>query len=75
MFVRFYDGVANRVTANRHRRYFLPRIESENYQTETDGRNYYDQPINDVIKQYDEVRKKTRGQCSDYTTGRLIVTD
>ena len=37
-----------------------------------DGRNFYDQPINDLIKQYDEVRKISTGQDDDYTTGCLL---
>ena len=37
-----------------------------------DGRNFYDQPINDLIKQYDEVRKVPTGQGDDYTTGCLL---
>ena len=37
-----------------------------------DGRNFYDQPINDLIKQYDEVRKVSTGQGDDYTTGCLF---
>ena len=37
-----------------------------------DGRNFYDQPINDLIKQYDEVRKVSTGQGGDYTTGCLL---
>ena len=32
----------------------------------------YDQPINDSIKQYDEVRKISTGQGDDYTTGCLL---
>ena len=31
-------------------------------------RNFYDQPINDLIKQYDEVRKVSAGQVDDYMT-------
>ena len=38
----------------------------------TDWRNFYDQPINDLIKQYDEVRKVSTGQGDDYTTGCLL---
>ena len=34
-----------------------------------DGRNFYDQPINDLIKQYDEARKVSTEQSDDYTTG------
>ena len=33
---------------------------------------YYDQPINDLIKQYDEVRKVSTRQGDDYTTGCLL---
>ena len=36
------------------------------------GRNFYDQPINDLIKQYDEVRKVSTGQVDDYTKGCLL---
>ena len=32
----------------------------------------YDQPINDLIKQYDEVRKVSTVQGDDYTTECLL---
>ena len=51
---------------------FLPRLKIENYNIEIDGRNFYDQPINDSIKQYDEIRKISTGQGDDYTTGCLL---
>ena len=38
-------------------KYFLPRGIIENYNALTDERNFYDQPIDYLIKQYDEVRK------------------
>ena len=38
----------------------------------TDGRNFYDQPINDLIKQYDEIRNIATGKGDDYTTGCLL---
>ena len=65
-------GDANRVTAVSHRRYFLPRVKVENYNIEIDGRNFYDQPINDLIKQYHEVRKVSTAQGDDYTTDCLL---
>ena len=37
-----------------------------------DGRNFYDQPINNLVKQYDEVRKVSTGHSDDYTTGSLL---
>ena len=72
LFVLAYNNVANRTTVDSHQRYFLPRIKIENYNIEIDGRNFYDQPINDLIKQYDEVRKVSTGQGDDYTTGCLL---
>ena len=44
----------------------------KNYNIEIDGRNFYDQPINNLIKQYDEVRKIATGPGDDYTTGCLL---
>ena len=37
-----------------------------------DGRNFYDQPINGIRKQYDEVRKVSTRYGDDYTTGCLL---
>ena len=36
------------------------------------GRNFYDQPINDIIKPCDKVRKVSTGYGDDYTTGCLL---
>ena len=48
------------------KKYFLPRIKIENYNIEFDGRNFYDQPIIDSIKQNDEIRKISTGQLVVY---------
>ena len=71
LFVLAYLNDANS-TVNSHRKYFLTRVKIENYNIEIDGRNFYDQPINDSIKQYDEIRKISTGQGDDYTTGCLL---
>ena len=63
------DNHANKKAFNK---YFLPEIKIEKYNVEIDGRNFYDQAINDSIKQYDEVRKISTGQGDDYTTGCLL---
>ena len=70
-FVLAYDNT-NGITPDSHKRYFLPRIEIKNYNIEIDGTNFYDQLINDLIRQYDEVRKISTGQADDYTTGCLL---
>ena len=55
-----------------HTKYFFPRVNVTNYNVLIGGRNFYDQPINDIIKQYDEVRKIATGQGHDCTTGCLL---
>ena len=74
MFVLVYNNKEgdNKVSVDSFKKYFLPRFKIENYNIEIDGRNFYDQPINDSIKQYDEVRKISTGQGDDYTTGCLL---
>ena len=54
------------------KKYFLRRVKIENYNIEVDGRNFFDQSINDSIKEYDEIRKIPTGQGDDYTTGCLL---
>ena len=74
LFVLAYNNTAgnDQVSVDSYKRYFLPRIKIDNYNIEIDGRNFYDQPINDSIKQYDEVGKISTGQGDDYTTGCLL---
>ena len=48
------------------------RGEINNHNVLIDGRNFYDQPINGSIKQYDELRKVSTEQGDDYTTGYLF---
>ena len=66
------DGGVNKVERNHHRKYFLLRVDITNYNVLTDGTNFYDQPINDTINKYDEIRKIATGQGDDYTTGCLL---
>ena len=72
LFAIAYSNDANRVTVDSHQRYFLLRIKIKNYDIEIDGRNFYDQPINGLIKQYNELRKVSTGQGDDYTTKCLL---
>ena len=74
LFVLAYDNTAgnNQVSVDSFKKYFLPRVKIENYNIEIDGRNFYDQPINDSIKQYGEIRKISTGQGDNYTTGCLL---
>ena len=44
----------------------------KNYNIEIDRTNFYDQWVNDLIKQCDEVKNISIGQGDDYTTGCLL---
>ena len=66
------DGNANKVERNSHRKYFLPGLDITNYNVLVDGRNFYDLPISDQIKKYDEIRKIATGKGDNYTTGCLL---
>ena len=55
-----------------NKKYFLPRGKIKNYKVLIGGRNFYDRPINDIIEQYDEVRKLSAGYGDDYATGCLF---
>ena len=72
LFVLPYAIGANVTNEKSYRRCFLPKIEIKNYNIEIDGRNFYDQLINDLIKQHDEVRKISTRKSDDYTTGSLL---
>ena len=77
LFVLAYNNTAGnkQVSVDSYKKYFLPRIKIENYNIEIDGRNFYDQPINGSIKQYDEIRKISKRKGDDYTTGCLLDFD
>ena len=73
LLVLVYNNTAgnDQVSVGSFKKYFLPKFKIENYNIETDGRNFYNQPINDSIKQYDEIRKISTRQ-DDYTTACLL---
>ena len=62
-FVLAYDNTEgnNQVSVDSYKKYFLPRIKINNYNIEIDGRNFYNQKINDEVK-----------KGADYTTGCLL---
>ena len=60
------NNTNNRVKRGGHRKYFLLIINITSY------RIFYDQPINNQIKKYDEIRKLATGQEDYYTTGCLL---
>ena len=72
MFILADSSGDNITNENSYRRYFRLRLKIKNYNIEIDGRNFYDQSVNDSIKQDDEMRKISTGQGDDYTTGCIL---
>ena len=52
LLVRSYNNTDgnSHVSVESFKKYFLRRVKIENCNIEIDGRNFYDQPINDLIK-------------------------
>ena len=55
------NNTNNRVLRSSNTKYFLPRVNITNYNLLIDGRNFYDQPINELIKRFDKTRKTAAG--------------
>ena len=74
LFVLAYNNNEgnNQVSVDSYKKYFLPRVKIENCNIQIDGKNFYDQPTNDSIKQYDKIRKISTGQGDDYTAGCFL---
>ena len=70
--LKYYLFLLNEAGIKNSRKYFLPKEDVNNYNVLIDGRNFYDQPINDLIKQNDEERNVSLGKRDDYTTGCLL---
>ena len=56
LFLLMILQIMTKIKSNR--KYFLPRAENNKYNVLIDERNFYDQSINDLVKQYDEVRRR-----------------
>ena len=54
------------------KQYYLPTGEIKYYNVMIDGRNFFDQPIKNDLKTYDNIRKIATGQGDDYTTVCLL---
>ena len=67
--------VANRVIRDSYRKYFVPCLDIRSYNVLIVGRNFYDQPINDSFRKYDEIRKIATGKGDNYATGCLLDYD
>ena len=70
-----YDNINNYANRNNHQRYYLPRVDINDYNAIIVGRNFYDNSINSNIEKYTELKKLMIGKGDDYTTGSLLDYD
>ena len=55
-----------------HKKHFLPTVEIKDYNVMVDGKNVFDQLINNDINIYINIRKITIGQGDNYATSCLL---
>ena len=75
LFVMACSRLANQPTRDDRRKYYLPRIDLNEYNVIIDGRNFYDNPIENDVEKYRELKKVMIGKGEDYTTGSLLDYD
>ena len=51
---------------------FFPTEEIKDFNVVIDGRNFFDQPVSNNLRTYDNIRKVATGQGDDYKTGCLL---
>ena len=55
-----------------HTKYYLPTVETKDYDVMIDGRNLFDQPVKKYCHSIWKIRKIATGQGDDYTSGCLL---
>ena len=69
LFVLAFENDAQRTS---NKRYYIPNVEIKDYNVMINGKNFFDQPINNMIKTYENNRKITIGQGDDHATDCLL---
>ena len=67
-----YNRANGQPTRNGQIKYYLPRISLNKYNAITDGRSFYDNPIESDTEKYRELKKVMTGKGEDYTAGSLL---
>ena len=66
LFVLSFENKGDRKVRTR---YYLPKVEINDYNVMIDRKIFFDQPVKSNMKTYDNIRKIVIGQADDYTTG------
>ena len=68
----FVSSFEDRRVRETYKQYFLPTVEIKDCNVVNDERNFFDQPVKNILRTYDNIRKITIDQGDDYITGYLI---
>ena len=69
LFVLPFENENDRTS---HSEYYLLKVEIKGCNVKIDSKIFFDQPINDDTKTYENIRKIATGQGDDYRTGCLL---
>ena len=69
LFILAFEDDTQRISRKRD---YIPNVEIKDYNVMIDGKNFFDQPINNMFKTDENIRKIATGQGDDYTTGCLL---
>ena len=69
LFVLAFENDAQRTS---NKRYYIPNVEIKDYNVIIDGKNFFDQPVQNDKVTYENIRKTATGQEYYYTTGCLL---
>ena len=69
LFVLAFENDTQRISS---KGYYLPNVETKDYNFMINGENFFDQPIKNNKVTYENIRKIATGQGDDNTTGSLL---
>ena len=69
LFVLAFENDDDRTSSDE---YYLPTVETKDYNIMINGENFFDQPIKNNKVTYQNIRKIATGQGDDYTNGCLL---
>ena len=69
LFVLSSEDIAHQA---RHIGFFLPKVEIKDYNVMIKGQNFFDQPVKNDMRTYDNIQTIATVQGDDYTTGCLL---
>ena len=69
LFILPFENTTGRTV---QRQYYLPTLEIKDYNVTIDEKHFFDQPVKNNLRTYDNIRKIETGKGDDYTTSCLL---